>query len=537
MKMPMQSSASSEINTNVVVIGGGHNGLVASCYLAKAGHNVVVVEAQKNVGGMTASGPFIKSAPKHIIHPCAVDAIFIRTSSIIEDLDLRKHGFITVDPNPSYAYLSPEGESIAFWSDPSKTADEIRRYSPSDARAYLEFANTLEALLGVALPMMRSDPRRPSIREVFRSLRSLTSHRKRLGEIGALALGTADQAVCERFDHPFVIAALLGLAGGAGPIDADGSGLAHIIVALLHRVGVGRPVGGMQSLAESLKKRLYEGGGSVLTGTPVEEILVTKGHAEGVRLADGRIIKADSVLAACDPRTALGSLLPDGAIDRRMKARVDHIPANARGAAPMKIDLALKGRVQISKHQKLRKDGVDLRVPALIIGTAEEIRSSFANSMRGELTPGLYYWAAVPTACDPSQAPDGQDVLYLYPPAVPAYPAEGWQSLRKKAENIIMSEAMLYFDNLDSLEIGRWVETPKDLCERTGAVNGCVTHVDFALLRSGPLRPAWGLGGYVTPVKGLFLGAAGSHPGGAVSGLPGKLASARVIRYLARCSR
>ncbi len=536
MNLPMQSSAKSEIKTNVVVIGGGHNGLVGSCYLAKAGYKVVVVEAQKNIGGMTSSGPFIKSAPDHIIHPCAVDTIFIRTSGIIDDLDLKNHGFSTIDTDPSFAYLAPDGESIAFWRDPVKTADEIRRYSPSDAKAYLEFADTLEALLSVALPMMRTDSRRPSFKDIFSTIRSSISNRRRLGEIGALALGSADQAVAECFDHPLVVSALLGLAGGAGPIDADGSGLGHIIAALLHKVGVGRPVGGMQSLSDSLKRCLCKDGGTVLTGTPVEEILVAKGQAEEVRLADGRIIRADCVLAACDPRTALGRLLPDGALDKRMKARVEHIPANARGAAPMKIDLALRGRVEISKHQKLRKDDVDLRKPALLIGTAEDIRSSFTSSIRGELTPDLYFWAAILTACDPTQAPFGQDVLYLYPPAVPAYPAEGWQVLREKAENIIISGASSYFDNLDSLEIGRWVETPVDLGARTGAFNGCVTHVDFALLRSGPLRPAWGLGGYETPVKGLFLGAAGSHPGGGVSGIPGKLASVRMRRYLDRIS-
>ncbi len=537
MHEPMVSAGSGELNAEVVVIGGGHNGLVAACYLTKAGHKVIVVEAQKNVGGMTTSGPFIRSAPEHIIHPCAVDAIFIRTSSIIDDLDLRRCGFSTIDPDPSYAYLAPEGESIVFWRDAAKTADEIRRYSPADARAYLEFANTLDALLSIALPMMRTDPRRPSFKELFHTVRSSISHRSRLGELGALALCSADQAVAERFDHPFVVGALLGLAGGVGPIDPDGSGLAHIIIALLHRVGVGRPVGGMQTLADSLKKCLCEAGGSVLTGTPVQEILVSKVKVDGVRLADGRVIKADSVLAACDPRTALGRLLPDDAIDRRIRARVEHIPANARGVASMKVDLALGGRIETSKHQKLRKDDIDLRKPALIIGTAEEIRSSFKNAMRGELTTDLYFWAVIPTACDPTQAPAGQDVLYLYPPAVPAYPAGGWPVLREKAENIIISKAKQYFDNLDPLEIGRWVETPEDMCVHTGAVNGCVTHVDFGLLRSGPLRPVWGLGKYETPIKGLFIGAAGSHPGGGVSGIPGQLTSARVRRYLASLSR
>jgi phytoene dehydrogenase-like protein len=293
----------------------------------------------------------------------------------------------------------------------------------------------------------------------------------------------------------------------------------------------------MQSLSDSLKRCLCKYGGIVVTGTPVEEILVENGRAEGVQLTDGRVVTADCVLAACDPRTALGRLLPDDALDRRIKARVESIPANACGAAPMKVDLALKGKVEISKHQKLRKDRVDLRKPALIVGTADDIRSSFTSSIRGELPPDIYFWAAIPTACDSSQAPEDQDVLYLYPPAVPAHPKEGWQVLREKAEQTIISKANRYFDNLDLLEIGRWVETPVDLCARTGAYNGCVTHVDFALLRSGPLRPAWGLGGYETPIKGLFLGAAGSHPGGGVSGIPGKLASKRAIKYLARFNR
>lgn len=537
MNMPINSLAKNDIKTNVVIIGAGHNGLVASCYLAKAGYKIVVVEAQKNVGGMTSSGPFIKSAPDHIIHPCAVDTIFIRTSGIIEDLDLKNHGFSTIDHDPSYAYLAPDGESIALWRDPAKTADEIKRYSPADARAYLEFSNILAALLDIALPMMCTDSRKPAFKAILSMVRSSISNRRLLGKLGALAFGSADQAVAEYFEHPFVIAALLGIAGGAGPIDADGSGLGHIITALLHKVGAGRPVGGMQSLSDSLKRCLCKYGGTVVTGTPVEEILVENGRAEGVQLTDGRVVTADCVLAACDPRTALGRLLPDDALDRRIKARVEHIPANARGVAPMKVDLALKGKVEISKHQKLRKDHVDLRKPALIIGTADDIRSSFTSSIRGELTPDLYFWAAIPTACDPSQAPEDQDVLYLYPPAVPAHPKEGWQAFREKAEKTIISKASLYFDNLDSLEIGRWVETPVDLGARTGAYNGCVTHVDFALLRSGPLRPAWGLGGYETPIKGLFLGAAGSHPGGGVSGIPGKLASKRVSKYLERFNR
>jgi phytoene dehydrogenase-like protein len=506
---------------------------VAGCYLARCGHRVVVVEAAPQAGGMTASGPFIPAAPGHTVHPCAVDVIFMRASSIAADLDLARHGFRTVDPDPSYAYLHPDGASIAFWRDPAITANDIRQFSAADAGAYLEFVDLLDAVLGAGLPMMRTELRRPSPRELARAARSVLGRRRPLGAMVELVTGSAELAVAERFEHPVVVSALTALAAGAGPIDGDGSGLGHLLTALLHRVGVGRPVGGMQALTDALVACLEEAGGRVSLGVAAEQIVVENGRAEGVRLADGTVLASRAVLAACDPRTALG-LVPDGTLDRVTRARMSHLPANAAGAGAMTLSLALSGHVELGRHQAQRSDSIDLRRPALLMGTAEDVSLSFRVARRGELAPAPYVWGAITSACDPSQAPPGQDVLYLFAPAMPLDPPGGWEETSPAAEKALLARAGEFFDGVEDREIGRWVETPEALARRTGAYNGCVLHVDFGLLRSGPLRPALGLGGYATPVGGLFLGGAGSHPGGGVSGIPGQLAARRVRRHLER---
>jgi len=514
---------------DVVVIGGGHNGLVAGCYLARAGLEVVVVEAAPWPGGMATSGNYIATAPKHVITPCAVDLIVIRATPIIRDLELARHGLSTIEPDPPYAFLHPEGETVLIWRDPARTAKDIARFSEADSRAYLKLVETMTGMVELALPLMRSNPLRPSPPELARLLRAGVRHRRVLGELGTLATATCEQAVAERFEHPVTQSAMLALAAGAGPVDLEGSATSFLLLGLLQRVGVSRPVGGMQRFTDALVASLRASGGTLLTATPVREVLVRRERATGVLLEDGRQIESRAVLATCDPYTALRKLVPDGVLDRRTLARVDHIPANAHGASPLKIDIALSGRVTLPRHAH---PDVDLRIPAQVYGTVEDTTSSFIAARRGELPTSPMMWAVVTSGADPTQAPPGQDVVYLYPPAMPAFPAGGWPAIKAEAEELVVKKAGEFFGNIAELEIGRLVETPDDMAERYRVHNGCIIHVDNGLMRAGSLRPAMGLGGYRTPIDGLFLGGSGSHPGGSMTGLPGRLSSQRVRQYL-----
>jgi phytoene dehydrogenase-like protein len=401
--------------------------------------------------------------------------------------------------------------------------------------AYLEFVETLDALLTIGLPFVASDPKHPGARTLLAGSRAAVRHRRRLGAVIELVTGSGDLAVRERFRHPIVQAALLNLAAAAGPITADGTGITHLVLAYVHRFGCGRAVGGTQAIPDAVAACLAAAGGRVMTAAPVERITIEGDRATGVELTDGRRVSARrAVLAACDPRTALGRLLPPGALGDRMAARVAAIPVNAGGTSPMTVNVALSGRLALRRHTAWRGDGVDLRIPITLIGTPEDIDHSYRTAAAGGVSEQSFLWGAVPTAVDPGQAPDGQDVYYAYAPAAPIAPADPGPAGAEQAAKVILTRSAAFYDHLPELELGRFVELPADIAARTRSTNGSILHVDFALLRSGPLRPARGFGGYETPVAGLFITGAGSHPGAGVSGEPGRLAARRILATLGR---
>jgi phytoene dehydrogenase-like protein len=263
---------------------------------------------------------------------------------------------------------------------------------------------------------------------------------------------------------------------------------------------------------------------------PVEEILHAGRRVRGVRLTDGRTVQAPAVIATCDPWVTLRQLVGDGVVDRKTAARLDFAPANGTGSGPFKIDMAL--RAQIAAIQHTRPDDVDFRMPTLIMGTAESVRESYAAASRGEIYDDPVVWTVSPSGVDPTQAPEGQESLYIYALAAPVHPREGWAAAREPVVESILAKIGKYIGPLEEAEIGRLVETPEDLGARLNVRDGCITHVDMGLMRSGPLRPTVGLGTGKTPLEGLLLGGSGVHPGGGVTGLPGRTAATRAQRYL-----
>jgi phytoene dehydrogenase-like protein len=326
------------------------------------------------------------------------------------------------------------------------------------------------------------------------------------------------------------------LTGLAGPITADGSGIYYALLGFLHRFGVGRVVGGMQTLSNAMAARLRELGGEVLTSARVEEIVADERAVRGVRLCDGRTFNARAVIASCHPKVAL-ELVTRGRIDKRLLTRISHAPANAHGASPVKIDMALRGQISLARFEAKRGDGLDLRKTCLLIGTSEAVLENFRASARGEVPTLPYLTVAAPSAIDPSQAPAGQDTIYLYPPAMPTHPRDGWDAIRERVAQQVIDQASEYIDGLKTFEIARRMEAAPDFTRRLNTVNGCVVHVDTSTMRSNKLRPAYGLGGATLPLPGLYFGGAGIHPGGGVNGMPGRIAAHRVERYLGKSER
>lgn len=522
---------------DVVVIGAGHNGLVAANYLVDAGLRVIVVEANDAIGGMTATRTPIAAAPKHLINSYSVDAFFWDAFPPSRELGLERYGLERNEVEPGHLYLHPEGGSIGFWSDASRTADDIRRFSEGDARAYLEFAHLLERFGNIVLRLARTNPKRPDFASLAYAAGQAVAGRRDIGDLVSLPFSSVSDIIAERFTHQVVRDALHAASGSTIPNSLSGTGVAFLWLATMHRYTCRRPVGGVGAIPNALANRLRAKGGDLRTNAAVTEILVSGDRAVGVRLVDGTELAADkAVVGSCDPVTTLGKLLPAGTLPPAVQARVDTIPVSNLNYGQMKVDLALSGRVTMKRHQAWRRDDVDVRKPSHMIGTEKGMERLFARSAAGLLPDETDYslWPVIPTALDPTQAPAGGDTLYLYCAVAPYAPEGGWDAVRDKAVEGILNNASHYYDNLADLEIGRQVLTNEDIGEQTHATGGNVAHVDMVLGRSGPLRPARGLAGYRTPIAGLYLGGAGSHPGGGITGGPGYVSSRTIIKDLSR---
>jgi phytoene dehydrogenase-like protein len=236
------------------------------------------------------------------------------------------------------------------------------------------------------------------------------------------------------------------------------------------------------------------------------------------------------VIATCDPQTAFKLATPGG-IERRLMVRMEHAPAGRANVVPFLANIAMSAPLRLRRHQDLRKDGVDLNKAVGLIGTPDEVRQSFAYAKRGEL-PKRHAVSVTPLSnADPSQAPPGGSVAYVYLPSVPVVARDGWSAIRDRTMDSIIAQISEFYEGFES-EVGRFVETPPERAKRLNVTNGCVTHIDFASSRSGNKRPAYGFGDAKPVVPGFFLGGAGIHPGGGVSGLPGRITAGRVERYL-----
>jgi phytoene dehydrogenase-like protein len=235
-------------------------------------------------------------------------------------------------------------------------------------------------------------------------------------------------------------------------------------------------------------------------------------------------------------------MLPEGMLSEKLTHAARNIPTTSTGWGNVKVNVALSGKVQLTRHQKWRQDNlpgdsVDLRLPCCTWNTHQQALDAGKAALRGEvpdMIPGL---SQVTTAFDPSMAPEGHDTWWFWAGLVPCKPNDDWDTVDKKIEKTILEDCAKYYDGLDTLEIARRTLTPRGLEERFRAPQGNVYHVDPILTRFGPTRPAAGLAGYKTPVPGLFLSGSGTHPIAGINGMPGMNAAKTVIKTLKKEDR
>lgn len=515
-------------DADVIVVGAGHNGLTAGSYLARAGLKVLVVESSDKVGGMTSTNPVLANAPGHLVNEGAVDSSLWRTATIARDLHLdTRFGLREVEVDPAYAYLDPDGSSLCIHRDPRHTADELARFSRSDADTYLELVNALDAALNVGIPFLNANPMRPAPGGLTKGALKSALHPMRLGPLTHLFTASHAGFVEERFKDRRIRALLAALPCFA-PMGEDGTAWVLLYFGLIHRAGVGRFVGGTGALTGALARCYAAHGGQVRLNAVVSEFVVRDGAVCGVRLESGHELTASRVITTNNVKVPLTKWLPDGLLPDHLAERATAIPTASTHASSFKVDLALSGRVELSSH--VRTDGVDLRRPAICYTTFEEHVQAWRDCARGRVPDPLPGLAILPTGVDPSQAPQGQDTFWFWSGIAPVHPTKPWSELAGPTADHVLGIVSQYFDGLKELEIDRQVMTPPLLEERFRAPDGNIYHVDPAATRFGPLRPAAGFAGFRSPVPGLFLSGGGTHPSAGISGVPGRLAAAAVLR-------
>jgi len=293
--------------------------------------------------------------------------------------------------------------------------------------------------------------------------------------------------------------------------------------------------GGLADVAGALPKALHQcflaHGGQVRVDAPVAELNLEGDRVVGVTLESGEKIRArDGVMTTCNPIITLSRLLPPGTLDAKLDARARDIPIRKTHATSLKINVATSGRITMEKHRQWRKDKLDPTGILVAWATLEEQSAAWDNTVRGEWThPMPVHCSIVPSRVDPTQAPEGGDTFWLWSGIPPVNPVTPWEQVRDEVGRSVLKDAAQYYVGLDTYEIGRAVLCGPDLEKRFHAPAGNVYHVDPLITRFGPMRPAPGFGRYRTPVPGLYLSGAGTHPTGGVCSLPGKLAAQTML--------
>ena len=501
---------------DVIVAGGGHNGLTAAAYLAKAGLDVLLLEGKDELGGGVVTREVTVPGFRHDLH--AIAHIFIQGNPMIRDDELgllARHGLQYVFPDPSIAVTFPDGDYLAFYRDVHKTAETIARVSPRDAANYLRFHEFADRLLDILMAGLFSPP--PPLGAFFEQLDQTETGQEMLRMLMMSYLDVID----EWFEHPTVKAALARWVSEilCAPEEGGTGAFLLMMVPVIHRYGLGYAVGGSGSLTTALTRALTEHGGTVRTGETVERFLFDGDRVTGVALRSGAQITASRAVVA-DLNIKQIPAMTGHRFGDAWEARVRRIKQAGFGL--------LTGHLALSEAPVFRAGEVvgsagfqEFAVPL------PELRRTFDALKYGQPIANMPS-IAVASAWDPTRAPAGQHTLYLLSYA-PVELAEGTWDERKEElfDDVFATFCGLTTNMGPDKVLGRHIECPAD-GERFNVSwpGGDPGHLGQQLFQFMGYRPMPNMG-YRLPAEGFYLVGPSTHPGSGVTG--GARAGAQAI--------
>jgi phytoene dehydrogenase-like protein len=522
---------------DAVVIGGGHNGLVAACSLALRGLRVAVFEQGEYIGGM-ASSPELWPGFRV---PVGAYVLSLFKKSVGEELGVL--GRLKLIPkDPGMTLLLGGGRVLSTWSNVDKTVGEIRRFSELDARAYIEWGRMWSAVTEV-LDIAYTSPPLDMWELLDTAGRLLKLARFRYGafleDLTWIPLAPASRLLDEFFESDEVKALLVedAVVGELLAPSSPGSALTLAHHYMGDITGVrgqwAYVTGGIGRLSEVLAERCGELGVEVHLGSRVEEIVVRDGIARGVRV-NGRLYEARFILSSLDARVTLLELLPEDAVDKRLRRRLKSLKSPG---ASSKAILAVRELPRLRGGYAGYADRI-YRSSTLTIPDVEYVERAY----RDAITRGYSVepWISINTQSylDPSVAPEGWHLISLFVQYTSYDSPRGWgEEPRGELLENVYNVLDRYFEDVRGRVERILLLTPKDYEEMFGAPGGHIFHLNMTPDRLWINRPLPELSKYRTPIKNLYLCGSSTHPGGGVTGLPGYLAARTLLEDIGLVKR
>ncbi len=537
MASPTQASQtrSQQAQRDIVIIGGGHNGLVTAFYLGKAGYKPLVIERNAQVGGAAVTDEFHPGFRCSTLAHAAGPIL----PSVLRDMELEKHGLRLITPEVCVTALSPDGRALSLYQEVERSAQEIAAFSKKDATKYPEFAQSLGKIgkvIGEALATTPPDIDHPSGGDLWSMLKTGRAIRKlgkrdmfRLLRWGPMAV--ADLA-SEYFETELLraVIAARGIFGTfLGPWSAGSA-----LVLLIRAAGDPHPAGsatlaagGMGAVTQAMASAAKAAGAEIRTGAEVIEIRVQNGVATGVLLSTGEEIHAKAVISNADPKRTLLKLTDPTYLSPDFVQRLQHYRGNGTVA---KVNLALSGLPTFTALGN--GDASALKGRMHIGNEIDYLERAFDESKYGSFSRQPYLEATIPSLTDPTLAPEGKHVMSIYMQYAPYKLKGDWEEQRKALGQTVVQTLAQYAPNLPELILTHQIITPLDLEEKYGLTGGQIFHGELALDQFFTMRPLLDWARYQTPIEKLYLCGSGTHPGAGLTGGSGANASREILKEL-----
>ncbi len=515
------------VRYDAVVIGSGHNGLISAAYLAKAGKKVLVLERRGIVGGATVTE---EPWPGYRISTCSYVCQLL-LPEVIRDLELVRHGYDVRPLDPQYFAPFADGRCMISYLDGAKTAEQIARFSKKNVAAYDAYWAMWDRIIARMKPLL--DGPTPSAEDIERAFEGPDGEKDWQTLTKKSVAGVLDEYFeSEELKAVLCVGGVIGTNAGPRTPGTAYVKYHHIMGKIGgHQGAWGYVRGGMGAVSQAIASSAVEHGAGILTDAEVAEVDIREGAARGVHLRDGRSFEADVVLSGADPhRTYLGMVgekhLPDDLVEGVKDIRVE--------GSVVKVLLAL-GELPDFTAFPGKEVGPQHTGGIVVNPSVDSLQAAWEECERGEPSTNPFIDGYIQSATEDGLAPPGKHTMSLFCQYAPYRLAEGtWEERREPIGANIVRTLGEYAPNLPDAVEGIEVLGPPDIEARIGITGGNIFHGEILPDRMFAGRPVPGYGGYRTPVENLYLCGAGTWPGGAVFGAPGRNCATQVLDDLQR---